>query len=156
MGRGKGPCENVAALGPGDNVHRAWEEALGRAAVSDLKTSMAAPRPSLWGPPRGNHQPGGRGAFPRQIRHKHWEALAGGWVPPWAEEAGDCDRVTRTWAWVERHVTVLSHSDWEPTGCLENGHTLLGCEPEHTQGTFARLWFPKGYAQFWKKYEYVF
>lgn len=49
MGGGKGPCENVTALGPGDNAHRAGEEALGRAAVSDLRTFMAAHSPASEG-----------------------------------------------------------------------------------------------------------
>lgn len=121
---------NKIALGPGDNVHGAGAEALGRAGISELRTPVAAPRPRLWGPPRGNHQPGGGDASARRLGHKHWGALAGGWVPPWAEEAGG--------------TVTESHyygREWEGVSLCSSTWVRLGAHRLSWERThFPRLW----------------
>lgn len=121
---------NKAPLGPGDNVHGAGAEALGRAGISELRTSVAAPRPRLWGPPCGNHQPGGGGASPRHLGHKYWGAFAGARVPPWAEEAGG--------------TVTESHyhgREWEGVSLCSSTWVRLGAHRLSWERTrFPRLW----------------
>lgn len=136
---------NKTALGPGDNVCGAGAEALGRAGISELRTPVAAPQPRLWGPPRGNHQPGGREASARLLGHNTREPLQVAESPLGQRRPEGLwqSHTTMGVSGKGSHWALPQGWGWEPTGCPENRHIFLGCEPKWYQRNVRQALVPE-------------
>lgn len=150
---------NKAPLGPGDNVHGAGAEALGRAGISELRTSVAAPRPRLWGPPCGNHQPGGGGLLQGILGTNTGEPSQ---VPesPLGQRRPEGlwqSHTTMDVSGKGSHCALPRGWGWEPTGCPENGHAFLDSEPDWYQRNVRQALVSERLCTVLKEiYEYVF